>query len=222
MKGSAISASLAVILVMSGGASVFAQAAGQAPRPAQPAPAQTPAQPPALPPAAQAPAPAAQPPAPFPAGAKFAYINPPRIFSESIDGKAALARVQTLTNKKTAEAQAKQKALQDNQAKLQSSGGVMSEAARGQLEKEIERQNTDMQRFQQDAQAEITELQNEVQADFVRKATPVIEQIAKDKGLQILFNAGEAGFAWADPGLDLSTEVIKKLDASAKPAGTPK
>jgi Skp family chaperone for outer membrane proteins len=219
MRGSAIAASLAAMLVTFSGVAAFAQAAGQTPRPAQPAPAQTPAQPPAA--AAPAPAPA-QPPAPFPAGAKVAYINPPRIFSESIDGKAALARVQALTTKKTNEAQAKQKALADNQQKLQASGGVMSEAARGQLEKEIERQNTDMTRFQQDAQAEINELQNEVQADFVRKASPIIESIAKEKGLQLLFNAAEAGFAWADPGLDLSTEVIKKLDANAKPAATPK
>lgn len=220
MKGSAIAASLAVLFLTSSAVTAFAQAAGQPARPAQtPPPAQTPAQPPAAP--APAP-PAAQPPMPFPAGAKFAFINPPRIFQESIDGKAALGRVQALTTKKTGEVQAKQKALTDNQQKLQSSGGVMSDAARAQLEKEVERMTTDLQRFQQDAQAEIQELQNEVQADFVRKATPIIEQIAKEKGLQILFNGGEAGFAWADPGLDLSTEVIKKLDAVAKPAGSPK
>jgi outer membrane protein len=228
MKGSAITASLAVVLVISSGAAAFAQAAGQTPRPAQtpaaptPRPAQTP---PAQPPATAAPAPApapAQPPAPFPAGAKFAFINPPRIFQESTEGKASLARVQALTAKKTSEGQAKQKALQDNQQKLQSSGNVMSDAARGQLEKEIDRQNKDLERFQQDAQAEITELQNEVQSDFVKKATPVIDSIAKEKGLQILFNAGEAGFAWADPGLDLTTEVIKRLDSAAKPGATPK
>ena len=28
--------------------------------------------------------------------------------------------------------------------------------------------------------------------------------------------------AWADPALDLSTEVIKRLDAAGKPAATPK
>src|SRR5947208_1182397 len=145
MRGSAIAASLAVSLVLLSGISAYAQAAGQT-KPAQPAPA-TPTQPPAT--AAPAPAPA-QPPAPFPAGAKFAYINPQRIFQESTDGKAAVGRVSTLTQKKQAEGQAKQKALADNQQKLQSSGSVMSDAARGQLEKEIEKQNVEMQRFQQD------------------------------------------------------------------------
>jgi outer membrane protein len=212
MRGPAIAASLAVILVASSGVSAFAQAAGQT-KPAQPAPA-TPAQPPAV-------AAPAQPPAPFPAGAKFAYIQPQRIFSESAEGKAAVNRVNALTQKKQNDYQTKQKTLADNQQKLQSSGSVMSEAARGQLEKEIEKQNVELQRFQQDAQAEIQELQNEVQAEFVRKVTPILQQVSMEKGLQILFNGTEAGFAWADPGLDLTNEVIKRFDAASKPAATP-
>ena len=213
MRGSAIAASLAVLLAMSG-VSVFAQVAGQA------KPAQTPPATPAQPPAQTAPAP--QPPLPFPAGAKFAFISPQRIFSESAEGKAAVGRVNALTQKKQTENQAKQKALADNQQKLQTSGSVMSEAARGQLEKEIERQNTDMQRFQQDAQAEIQELQNEVQNEFVKKISPILQQVASEKGLQILFNATEAGFAWADPSLDLTAEVIKRFDAASKPGAAPK
>ncbi len=219
MKGFAIAGSLAIGLVVMGGASAFAQGAAQPPKPAQPAPT-TPAQ---QPPATPAPAPApAQPPAPFPAGAKVAFINPQRIFQESADGKAALARVNALTQKKQTENTAKQKALQDNQQKLQSSGSVMSDQARGQLEKEIERQQVDLQRFQQDAQAEIQELQTEVQNEFARKVQPLIDQLAKEKGLHVVFNVNDAGFAWVEPGLDLTPELIKKLDAAAKPAASPK
>jgi outer membrane protein len=220
MKGSAMFGSLAVILVAFAAAPAFAQGAAQPP--AQPRPAAPTPPAPAVQPPAPTPAPAAQPPAPFPAGAKVAYINPPRIFQEAASGKAAVGRINALTQKKQTEFQAKQKALQENQQKLQASGGVMSEAARGQLEKEIEKQNTDLQRFQQDAQAEINELQNELQGDFVQKVTPIIAEVAKEKGLQLVFDMTNAGFAWADPGLDLSAEVIKRLDATSKPAATPK
>jgi outer membrane protein len=219
MKGFAIVASLAAAL---SAAPVFAQPPTQppAPRPA------TPAQPPSTqPPAQPAPAPAvlaAQPPAPFPAGSKVAFINPPRIFQESVEGKAALARINAVSQKKQTENQQRQKALADNQQKLQTSGSVMNDAARSQLEKEIEKQQVDMQRFQQDAQAEINELQNEVQAEFVKKVTPIIDAIATEKGLHIVFNGTEAGFAWASPGLDITTEVIKKLDAGKAPATPPK
>jgi Skp family chaperone for outer membrane proteins len=99
----------------------------------------------------------------------------------------------------------------------------MNETARIQLEKEIEKQTKDAERFQQDAQAEINELQQEVQNEFVKKLSPIVEALAVEKGLHLVFNAAESGIAWAAPGLDLTADVIKKLDATAKPAAaTPK
>ncbi len=218
MKGFVIAVPLAAAL---SAGPLFAQAAQQQP-PAQPRPAQpgtpAPATPPLTPPAQTAPA---QPPAPFPAGAKTAFINPQRIFQESAEGKAALARINDRIQKKQTEGQDKQKALQANQQKLQTSGSVMNEQARSQLEKEIERQQVEIQRFQQDAQADINELQNEVQQDFIRKVSPLIEAVAKEKGVQMVFDLQNAGLAWWDPGLDLTSDVIKKLDA-AKPSAAPK
>jgi outer membrane protein len=216
MRGSAIAASLALSLMVLSAGPVFAQTPAQ-PKPAQPTPA--PAQPPVQPPPAPA---AAQPPAPFPLGAKVAFFNPQAVFQNSIDGKAAVTRVNALIQKKQTENADKAKLLQGNQQKLQTSGSVMNETARVQLEKEIEKQTKDAERFQQDAQAEINELQQEVQNEFVKKLSPIIEQIAVEKGLQIVFNLAEAGVAWATPGLDLTGDVVKRLDAVARPAAAPK
>jgi outer membrane protein len=211
MRGSAIAASLALTVFALSAAPVLAQTPAA---PAKPAPA--PAQPPA-------PAPVAvQPPAPFPAGAKIAFFNPQAVFQASADGRAAVTRVNALIQKKQTENADKAKLLQGNQQKLQTSGSVMNEAARTQLEKEIEKQTKDAERFQQDAQAEVQELQQEVQSEFVKKLSPIIDQLANEKGLHLVFNAGDAGIAWAAPGLDLTSEVIKKLDALAKPATAPK
>ena len=215
MRGSAIAASLALSFFALSAAPVFAQAAPAKPAPAQPKPAATPAQPSAAP--APAPVPVS-PPAPFPAGAKIAFFNPQAVFQASAEGRAAVTRVNALIQKKQTENGDKAKLLQGNQQKLQTSGSVMNETARVQLEKEIEKQTKDAERFQQDAQAEIQELQAEVQSEFVKKLQPIIEQVAKEKGLELLFNASESGIAWATPGLDLTGDVIKKLDALAKPA----
>jgi outer membrane protein len=216
MRGCAIAASLAVML---SAAPMFAQT--PAPTPAQAKPAQppaAPAQPPAQPAAATL---APQPPAPFPQGAKIAFFNPQLVFQNSADGKAAVTRVNALIQKKQTENADKAKLLQGNQQKLQTSGSVMNEAARTQLEKEIERQQKDAERFQQDAQAEINELQQEVQNEFVKKLTPIIDAIAQEKGLQIVLNLPESGISWAAPGLDLTLDVVKKLDA-AKGGTAPK
>src|SRR5204863_826062 len=99
------------------------------------------------------PAPAAvQHPAPFPVGAKVAFFNPQVVFQSSADGRAAVTRVNALIQKKQTENADKAKLLQGNQQKLQTSGSVMNETARVQLEKEIEKQTKDAERFQQDAQ----------------------------------------------------------------------
>jgi len=203
-------ASLATVL---GAAPVFAQGAPQ-PKPAAPAPAQ---QPPAV--AAPAPAlPPAQPPAPFPAGAKIAFFDPRVVFQSSKEGQAALQRVKAITDKKQTENSDRQKKLQADQQKLQTSGSMLSDAARSALEKDIEKQQVDIQRFQQDAQAEINEIQQEVQNDFVKKLQPIVDKIAAEKGLHLLFNSAEAGLAWAAPGLDLTPEVIKAIDGPKAPA----
>ena len=215
MRGSAIAASLALSILALSAAPVFAQTAPEQakpaqtpPKPAQPPPAQPPAQP-----ATPTPQVAAQPPAPFPQGAKVAYINPQLIFQQSTEGKAAIARVQALVQKKQTEGQTKAKQLQDNQTKLQSSGSVMNEAARAQLEKEIERQQIDLQRFQQDARAELDSLQQDVQAEFAKHLRLAIGEVATEKGIHIVFNVGEPAIAWASPALDVTADVVKKLDA---------
>jgi Skp family chaperone for outer membrane proteins len=209
MRGFAIAASLGLLLSAVPG--VAAQ--GAQTKPTQAKPAQTPP-PPAQATPAPAP-PAAQPPPPFPQGAKFAYVNIQRIAGESREGRVSSSRVQALIQKKESEGAEKAKSLQANQQKLQQSGTVMSDTARAQLEKEIERQQIETQRFQQDAQAEINELQGELQSDFQRKLLPVLQQLAQEKGLEILFSAADAGIVWAEPGLDLTAEAIKKLDAAA-------
>ena len=219
MRGSAIAASLALSIFALSAAPVFAQPPAAPAKPtAAPAKPAAPTQPPAQPAPNVVPP---QPPAPFPAGAKIAFFNPQAVFQASSDGRAGVTRVNALIQKKQTENADKAKLLQGNQQKLQTSGSVMNETARVQLEKEIEKQTKDAERFQQDAQAEINELQQEVQNEFVKKLSPIVEALANEKGLHLVFNASESGIAWAAPGLDLTQDVIKRLDAAAKP-GTAK
>src|SRR5580704_9997796 len=201
MRSVAIAGSLVFLLSV---VPVFGQGAAPRPRPA--------------PPAVQPPVPAApQPTAPFPAGAKVALVNLQQIASASADGKVATAKVQALIQKKQVEGQQRGKALQDNQQKLEQGGALMNDAARQQLQKEIEKQQVDGQRFEQDAQAEVTELQTELQNEFQKKLFPILQQLAKEKELHLLLSAADAGAIWWEPGIDLTSEAIKRLDAASAP-----
>ena len=92
---------------------------------------------------------------PFPQGAKIAYVNLQAVAQLSVEGKAANAKVQDLTKKKQAEIADKTKALQASQQKLQTGGSVMNDQARAALEKDIDRQTRELERLQQDAQADL-------------------------------------------------------------------
>lgn len=178
-------------------------AAGSAHAQQQPPAAAAPAQPQA------APAPA---PVPFPEGAKLAFVNIQAIANQSKEGQSSTARVKALNDKKVAELGERQKGLNANQEKLQKSGSVLSDAARAQLEKEIERQQVEIQRFTQDAQAEVQELQLDLQNEFQQKLLPVINAVAQEKGLHMIFSVADAGVVWAYPGLDVTMDIIRRFD----------
>ena len=62
------------------------------------------------------------------------------------------------------------------------------------------------------------DLQQQLQADFQRKLLPIIQQITSEKGLHILLSQTDAGMVWADAGLDLTADVIKRFDAATAAA----
>jgi outer membrane protein len=198
---------------------VFAQAPNTQTPPAKP-PAT--GQPPVLgqPPATTQPAPPAtpKPPAPFPQGAKIAFINIQAIAANSSAGKEASKRLADLNSKKTAEINEKNKQLQAAQTKLNTGGAVLSESARAALEKDIDRMQRDIQFASQNAQAEMNDLQNELQGEFQQKLLPLVKAVAEEKGLHAVFSIQDSGVAYWDPGLDISDEVIKRLDSTKPPA----
>src|SRR5215213_9372986 len=154
---------------------------------------------------------------------RMAFVDLQRIAAESTEGKAASAKVQALTQKKSGELAEKTKSLQANEQKLQQGGAVLSADARAQAQKEVDRLTVEIDRFQQDANAEVQELQQQLQAEFQDKLRPVLDGVVKELGVGLLFSAGDAGAIFIDPSLDITGDVIKRFDAAkpttgAKPA----
>jgi len=207
MRGSTAAAALAFALVA---AFVFARPASAQTPPAQAPPAQ---KPPAQP--------AAAPAAPFPEGAKVAYIYIQRVLEQSAEGKAATAKIGALQQKKLSELGERNKALEAAQQKVNSPS--LSDTARAQAQKEIDKLQVEIQRAQQDAQSELDELRAQLNAEFERKLGPIIQQVVTEKDVQVLFSRENAGVVWSDQALDLTSEVIKRFDAAmAKPPAPPK
>jgi hypothetical protein len=177
---------------------------GQTPPPAQtprptptPAPGQTPR--PAPPPLLPAPTPV-----PFPTESKIGFVDMQIIVSTSKLGKVGQDRMKELTDKQNADLGAKSKELQTLQQEIQTQGSVLTPAALASKNSEIDKKQRAAQFAQQDWQA---------QADTPNKQLlQVLEGLRAEMNLWAIFSVGDSGAAAVHPGLNLSVEVIKRLD----------
>jgi Skp family chaperone for outer membrane proteins len=150
----------------------------------------------------------------FPVGAKFAFLDFQKVASNSVSGRLATRILDELRTKKLTEIQGQGKELQALAARRDS--GALSGPALLQIGKDVDRLQRAIQFSQQSAQAEIQQLQAELQVDFEKRVTPVVAEIAKEKGLHAVFAADPATALYTNPDLDISGEVIKRLDAQPK------
>jgi outer membrane protein len=148
---------------------------------------------------------------PAPAAVRLACFSPQRAFTESADGKAAIARLTALQDERAKAIDEKNKELQAQEQALQQTGSLLSDDARSQRTSAIEKFRIDVQRFIQDAQTELTGVQRDLETAFLAKLQPAVQKVAKDEGFQIVFNLDEGVISWADPSLDITPDVVKQL-----------
>ena len=79
----------------------------------------------------------------------------------------------------------------------------------------------ELQRATQDAQKAVEDLQTELQVEFEKRLRPILSDVAAAKNLHMVFSQSDSGVVWANPGLDITGDVIKKLDAAAGTAPKP-
>jgi Skp family chaperone for outer membrane proteins len=146
-----------------------------------------------------------------PALARLGSFSPQRAFSESPEGKAGLARLAALQEKKAGEIAEKNKALQSREQALQGTLAGLAEEVRIRRTQDLEKFRIDVQRFIQDAQAEVAGIQREIETGFLARLRPAVEYVAKEKGLHLVVNLDDGSVVWADPALDITREVIERL-----------
>ena len=163
------------------------------------------------------PAKPAPPPAPLPADARVAFINLEQVFAESEAGKAGQAKWRGLTDKLFANLSAKDKEIQALTEKIKSQQNVADSKLLTTWNMDLSRMQREAQYAQQEARVQAEQMQQEVLNEFGKKAQPVIDALRKEKGLHAILSvqgaAGGLSILSADPGIDLTAELIKRLNA---------
>ncbi|MEO7190659.1 MAG: OmpH family outer membrane protein [Vicinamibacterales bacterium] len=213
---------VSVLTVLIGASSAAAQtppatrppATQTPPRPAPQAPAPAPTAPTTRTPATTTPTPPAAP-VPFPADAKIGFVNMQLIVAQSQLGKSGQDRMKELNDKKSTELTGLNKQIQTLQQEVQTGANVLSAAVLGQKNTELDKLTREVQFRQEQAQVDIQNLNDQLLDEFSQKVLPIVEQIRAEKNLWVVFALGDGtGVAAVHAGLDLSSEVVKRLDAT--------
>jgi Skp family chaperone for outer membrane proteins len=195
-------------LLLAGSSAVQATQGTQTPpKPAAPAP-QTPK--PAAPTAPAAPV-------PFPTEAKVAFVNMEAVFAESRIGKQAQDRLKTLFDKLNPALQARDKEIQGLSEKINTQRGVVTATVLAGWNTDLQRLQREAQFARQEAQVQSEQLQAELLGEFEKKALPVVEGLRAEKALWFIIAIQSEGsgisVAAVMPGLDLTAEIVRRLDA---------
>jgi outer membrane protein len=153
--------------------------------------------------------------------AKIGWIIMEPAILSSEDGKKMFADIQKFVDDKNNELDKMRKDLDSLKSQLSVQGSKLTDEARAEAEDNIEAKDTAIQRFSQDTQKEI-EARRSKTANFVaRKMQPIIEKVAKEKGLNAVQYFNNSRDAWIDPSLNITEEVVKAYNAQY-PAGAAK
>jgi outer membrane protein len=189
------------------GGTVAAQAPTQkpaAPAPAAPAPAA---------PAPAAPAQAAPAPVPFPPDAKVGFVDMQFVIAESKLGKAGMEKIQALSAKQNTERTSRTTEIQKLQQELQAGASVLTPQVINEKTAELDKRTREAQFLAQQHQVDLENLNKQLLSEFEQKVIPIVEDIRAERALWLIFTP-EAGIAAGHPGLNLSAEVVKRLDAA--------
>lgn len=171
-----------------------------------------------------------------PRPARLTIVDMARVSSESGLGKAYVSQLDKLQTEIQAAMTQKQNelgkidaAIKALQEELDKQGSVLSQEAREKKQQEITRKTRDRAAFLEDGQTEINGMREranqraqQITQEFQVKVRPLIEQVAKQKGFDIIM---DSQFAYTvSREFDITPEVIALAvapTAAAAPPATP-
>ena len=148
-------------------------------------------------------------------GGKVGVFNADRIMAESQPGQQALALFNQLRDQRVGELQVQQDQINVLQQQAISVAPGSPDAIR--LQREVENSMLQLERLQQDVEQELGLRQNELTAEITEKIAEIIGVMGEEGGYTLIFNAIQSGLVYVDPPLDITDEIIRRVDAMGAP-----
>ncbi len=147
---------------------------------------------------------------------KVGIFNVDRVLAESQSGVQALAIFNQLRDQRVGELQVQQDAINSLQQQAMSAVGS-PEAAR--IQREMEDLMLRLECLEQDVQQELGLRQNELSGEIMQLVSEIVTTIGEEGGYALILNSVQSGVVYAGPALDITDEVIQRVNARSAPSG---
>lgn len=140
---------------------------------------------------------------------KIGYLQYERVLLETPTGKRELKKLQKLVKKKQTELDKQKKKLFEAEAQLQKQASVIKPAVIEQRKQQLQKQYVQLQETYVKLERELVTEQAKLQKKLAQRADPIIKQIAKSEGYDMIIDS--AVVRWADGGHDLTDKVMSRI-----------
>jgi outer membrane protein len=144
---------------------------------------------------------------------KLGVINSQDILDKSVEGQRALAQLQAADKKYTETITRMDDQIKQLQNRLSTQRLTLAPDAAAALQLDIQKKQTERQRTAEDAARAMQELQARTLDQLQREILPIIEQLRKERGLDVIFDLGKSGVVFMAPALDVTAEILRRYDA---------
>ena len=153
---------------------------------------------------------------------RIAVIDLLRILHESTPGKALLDRLENEEAAKKKELRIAEVDILTLEERIRTSPqrGLSAERVE-ELKREYEKKLTEYRRQATEAERELAELQNKQFQEIEKDIRPVLQEITKERKLDLIFDHPQSGIIYVHQALDLTDEVLKRLEARIAAEQTP-
>jgi outer membrane protein len=141
---------------------------------------------------------------------KIGVVSLQKAVLESAEIKKASADMETKYKPRQQEMEKLQRDLQAIQQQLQTNEGKLTPAAQSELTSQGQHKQRELQRMNDDLQADVNAERNEVLTQSSRKMQEVVRKLADTKGLDLVVDVTSTVFF--KPALDLTAEAIAAYD----------
>jgi len=144
------------------------------------------------------------------------YVDMQKVLEQSKLGKQAQETLKEKFGPKSEELGKTEQALRQQQQSFERDKPLMS---RDQIAKKEGELKAKVEAFQKDAvaaQQEVSKEQKKLGDAIIKPTQEIIDALSKEKKVSVVFERHQSGLLYIDSGLDLTDEVIKRLDAKSK------